>query len=118
MCSYVQEQEDGVGGCGQFPYLLALHALCAADASLATPKADPQRFVRCLAPYISAAVVQQGILARSNSGEEGWQQQAQYTELQVTPFVIARCDLICMHIARRGPRHHGCSRYSTDRNRK
>ncbi|WIA08603.1 hypothetical protein OEZ85_008032 [Tetradesmus obliquus] len=63
-----QEQDDGVGGCGQFPYLLALHALCAADASLATPRADPQRFVRCLAPYISAAVVQQGILARSNSG--------------------------------------------------
>jgi hypothetical protein len=67
---FLQEQEDGAVGSGQFPYLLALHALCAADASLATPKADPQRFVRCLAPYISAAGVQQGILARTNSGEE------------------------------------------------
>jgi hypothetical protein len=70
VCAFLQEQEDGAGGPGQFPYLLALHALCAADASLATPKADPQRFVRCLAPYISAAGVQQGILARTNSGEE------------------------------------------------
>jgi hypothetical protein len=65
-----EDQEDGVAGCGQFPYLLALHALCAADASLAAPQADPQRFVRCLAPYVSAAGVQQGILARSNSGED------------------------------------------------
>jgi hypothetical protein len=42
---------------------------------MAAPKADPQRFVRCLAPYISAAVVQQGILARANSGEDEQQQQ-------------------------------------------
>jgi hypothetical protein len=36
---------------GSFQYLLALHALTAADPSLAAPAADPQRYVRLLAPY-------------------------------------------------------------------
>lgn len=43
------EQEDG--SAGSFRYLLALHALTAADPSLAAPAADPQRYVRLLAPY-------------------------------------------------------------------
>eukprot|EP00775_Hariotina_reticulata_P010526 gene10526-10686_t len=36
-------------------YLLALHALCIADAGLAAPVKDPQRFVRALAPYVDSA---------------------------------------------------------------
>lgn len=72
--SYVQDHEDdGVStssnAAGSFPYLLALHALCCADASLAAPEADPQRFVRCLAPYVSRAGVQQDILSRTNSSK-------------------------------------------------
>jgi hypothetical protein len=55
--------QDGDGGAqpadsssGAFRYMLALHALCAADASVAVPAADAQRFVRCLAPYLPALV--------------------------------------------------------------
>lgn len=36
-------------------YLLALHALCIADAGLAAPAKDPPRFVRALAPYVDSA---------------------------------------------------------------
>lgn len=56
---------------GAFPYLLALHALCCADAGLAAPEAEPQRFLRCLAPYISAAAsaAQQGGITKTNSSE-------------------------------------------------
>lgn len=51
---------SGGGGGGAFPFLLALHALCIADASLAAPASDPQRFVRCLAPYVGAAAAAAG----------------------------------------------------------
>lgn len=39
---------------GSFQYLLALHALTAADPSAAAPAADAQRYVRLLAPYTSS----------------------------------------------------------------
>eukprot|EP00879_Flechtneria_rotunda_P019856 GHRR01020870.1.p1 GENE.GHRR01020870.1~~GHRR01020870.1.p1 ORF type:complete len:819 (+),score=323.27 GHRR01020870.1:216-2672(+) len=55
-----QPEDDYTGKAGRFPHLLALHALCAADASVVAPAADPQRFVRCLAPYLAAASGQQG----------------------------------------------------------
>jgi hypothetical protein len=53
-----QENGDESGGAdstnqGSFQYLLALHALTAADPSLAVPSADTQRYVRLLAPYAS-----------------------------------------------------------------
>jgi hypothetical protein len=55
---------------GSFQYLLALHALTAADPSLAAPAADAQRYVRLLTPYTaslaSAGVPQQA--GRVSSG--------------------------------------------------
>lgn len=46
-----ESMDQDNAGAGSFQYLLALHALTAADPSLAAPAADPQRYVRLLAPY-------------------------------------------------------------------
>jgi hypothetical protein len=56
--SLLQENGDESGGAdsssmSSFQFLLALHALTAADPSLAVPAADTQRYVRLLAPYAS-----------------------------------------------------------------
>lgn len=55
---------------GAFACLLALQALCAADAAVATPTSDPQRFLRSLHHYVAAASLQQGVLARTTSGPQ------------------------------------------------
>jgi hypothetical protein len=51
--------------------MLALHALCAADASLAAPAADAQRFVRCQAPYLPALVALGGPMGNSRLSAGG-----------------------------------------------
>lgn len=44
--------DPGAEGSSTFPTLLALHALCCVDVSLCQDPRDPQKFVRCLAPYL------------------------------------------------------------------
>lgn len=62
------KQDSSSVGC--FQHLLALHALTAADPSVAAPAADAQRFVRCLAPYVSelSSAVALGRAGRMSSG--------------------------------------------------
>lgn len=73
--------DSGGGGC--FQYLLALHILTAADPSVAAPAADPQRFVRFLAPYTSALAntAAPAQLARMSSGEEPPHSHTQHKRL-------------------------------------
>ncbi|MEW5303660.1 MAG: hypothetical protein WDW36_006331 [Sanguina aurantia] len=46
--------DPGAERSSTFPPLLALHALCCVDVALCQDPRDPQKFVRCLAPYLKA----------------------------------------------------------------
>ncbi|CAD7704601.1 unnamed protein product [Ostreobium quekettii] len=59
---------NGTGQLGEctLAYLLALHALCCSASTLLVSDSDPQRFARCLQPYLQALPKQAG-----PSGEDG-----------------------------------------------
>jgi hypothetical protein len=58
LAGVLQADYQGGAGAGRtvLGRLLALHALCTADASVVTGGRDPARFVRSLAPYIKVRV--------------------------------------------------------------
>lgn len=89
-----QENGDESGGAdssnmGSFQYLLALHALTAADPSLAVPAADTQRYVRLLAPYAS------------NLGGIG--APAQGGRMSAGMLILSRVCVLCLRVARGQP---------------